>query len=650
MDDSQTTQPLPSHLHDLYLRYKIRTNKVISWLVSTARIRPKVVKDACENSRITVADLVDGARRLQDQDVTAPEELFWAIKDSISLRKELAQYYEMRMIGQESIRTHQHFTDCLEQISCALFPSPPFLSNRPQTNVLDQTEKPELRNLFSLLNLDETSDDYDRSESQSAAASNDIQCSQQQEQSTREQEEKWDESGQHAGSKRNEHEILELDGLGKFYEVLVWQIQLEKLINQVLSFWHLAKKGDITVTEAGWLTNVVDNAITVSAFAMDINLDEYFDTWAILGELDGISNSPVVTDLKPILTAMDDFKSTHYPRRATTKLSLLKKKWAFQVPSKLIPQDSSKEAYSDATSSATDLMLAGLLHVKEEPVFYNAYCVHTFHVSFEPGFRALYRYLVNPCGNLACLQRDKSVLAANLLLQLKVYQLWLKPECQNGPSSPPAENCRVKFLRFVLEFHDSLRAAVRHKMMHEAAKTSGECFDGTINKCLETLEKLKKLQEAKQWDLYQQAPMTAGMHMSWLREFANEKAHGLINEKGLVGALLHCYNALVTFNKIEKIPLLEHLCNIFVNHVFLGSRSNLNVCSVFRRFLGGTTGEGIGKKAKDKKREVRDFVQNSLIFALLGGILHACSIHLHSSIWFCLRFASCYISTGKSTC
>lgn len=93
------------------------------------------------------------------------------------------------------------------------------------------------------------------------------------------------------------------------------------------------------------------------------------------------------------------------------------------------------------------------------------------------------------------------------------------------------------------------------------------------------------------WDLYSQAPLTNGLAMLdalYLHMYLGVR---LWNDDCCVGNVLHAYNLLRCKGILKKpIPILEKLCDLLHNAVFLGQRPTTNFRSALYRFQGGKTG------------------------------------------------------------
>ncbi|KAF4847317.1 hypothetical protein CGCSCA4_v005574 [Colletotrichum siamense] len=92
----------------------------------------------------------------------------------------------------------------------------------------------------------------------------------------------------------------------------------------------------------------------------------------------------------------------------------------------------------------------------------------------------------------------------------------------------------------------------------------------------------------KAFDLYHQAPWTAGGHMLEMLYKAGSAGAALCFATEFVPSTLHLYNALTrSAFGMKKIQLMEDLCDLTVNTVFLGSRPTHNYVSHYRRAVVG---------------------------------------------------------------
>lgn len=164
-----------------------------------------------------------------------------------------------------------------------------------------------------------------------------------------------------------------------------------------------------------------------------------------------------------------------------------------------------------------------------------------------------------------------------LLSSYKAF-LWLDGE-------PNRRNCRIEALHFANEVSGNLSAAV------SALCTVENCGEPAVEEHILILgsfvESLQKFAREKRFDLYYQAPWTAGCHIIEVLDMAFAQGLLLCCELGYVRAVLHLYNALRRLDTpIDKILLLEQLCQLLLDQLFLGSLPKENFSSHFRRAMG----------------------------------------------------------------
>lgn len=151
-----------------------------------------------------------------------------------------------------------------------------------------------------------------------------------------------------------------------------------------------------------------------------------------------------------------------------------------------------------------------------------------------------------------------------------------------APSSlATTENCRVRALTFAFEVKKTIAAVLK------LASMSCQC-NGTIGAALAHLvDSLEAYSTQRRFDLFHQAPWIAGAHMLHTYHNAFYIGIALCNHRNLVGSILHTYNILLKFSDLKNIPLLDKLCTIFRQSVFMGVAPNRNFQSCFLRFIGG---------------------------------------------------------------
>ncbi|PVH96532.1 hypothetical protein DM02DRAFT_674751 [Periconia macrospinosa] len=145
------------------------------------------------------------------------------------------------------------------------------------------------------------------------------------------------------------------------------------------------------------------------------------------------------------------------------------------------------------------------------------------------------------------------------------------------------QSCRISALTFAQEVQKSFSVAI-HCIQRDEDSISAinlpylqNVFDGLEGYTKEVC-----------FDLYYQAPWTAGCHMVEILAVAMFEGLHLCCNTGYLCAVLHLYNALrSTDSAFRRIKLFDTLCTIFQDKLFLGVLCTENFSSHFRRAMGG---------------------------------------------------------------
>ncbi|KAK5714859.1 hypothetical protein LTR17_016969 [Elasticomyces elasticus] len=114
--------------------------------------------------------------------------------------------------------------------------------------------------------------------------------------------------------------------------------------------------------------------------------------------------------------------------------------------------------------------------------------------------------------------------------------------------------------------------------------------------------KLEIFTGTARFDLYYQMPWTAGMQLSETLYGALEFGVALCRTRGIFGQMLHVYNVARHFDKTPSSPLLEQLCDLFIDQIFLGERPKKNFQNILLRSMGGD----LQSRAKTSKNGRKD--------------------------------------------
>lgn len=151
------------------------------------------------------------------------------------------------------------------------------------------------------------------------------------------------------------------------------------------------------------------------------------------------------------------------------------------------------------------------------------------------------------------------------------------------------------------------------RLAQSAASSVGEliedknCFPcrcaQTLAFHLQNLETdLKAYSQQNKWDLLFQSPYVAGSHILEMLDLCHYYGSKLFVYRHYIGSLVHSYNVMTQLGGLEKIPLMEYLCEEF-KHAFFpaGERPTRSFRGCWTRYIGARI-----KFKKSHKRNNKD--------------------------------------------
>ncbi|RQM06501.1 hypothetical protein DH86_00003685, partial [Scytalidium sp. 3C] len=150
-----------------------------------------------------------------------------------------------------------------------------------------------------------------------------------------------------------------------------------------------------------------------------------------------------------------------------------------------------------------------------------------------------------------------------------------------------ARQPRLQSLRFAAEIKENVKYIV------EGPYTPCTCQAvnniGVVNLAIKSRALLESFITTKRFDFFYQSPWVSGMHIVGDLARGGDCGWRLWHYGYFVGTTLHVYNALVQAKLMEAtaIPILESLCDIYEDSLFLGKRNGHNVLSCWQRWSGG---------------------------------------------------------------
>lgn len=191
---------------------------------------------------------------------------------------------------------------------------------------------------------------------------------------------------------------------------------------------------------------------------------------------------------------------------------------------------------------------------------------------------------------------DKVKVAFYLRFLLEIHRSYLYPSPASGegsiPSivrdgttqpvtSVPTINPRLRLLKFAQEVADTMKVVSKHDHLQKC------CSGALAGKTAMFSDELNDMIRSPQFGLYFQNPTIAGDIMLSIYDISRDVGKDLSNHRHYIASILHVYNALCAMDDIKAIPLLDELCDIFLDIIFLGQRPKWNFSSPFVRHRGG---------------------------------------------------------------
>lgn len=165
------------------------------------------------------------------------------------------------------------------------------------------------------------------------------------------------------------------------------------------------------------------------------------------------------------------------------------------------------------------------------------------------------------------------------------------------PQANLVSQCRITSLHLARQALDQVSAVVNDKT----------CFPcrcpQTLAYHLQNLEQdLREFTKHKCWDLYFQSPWVAGNHVLEILDLCHYYGTRLFNYRHYIGAVLHSYNALQVLAGLEKIPILENLCEQFQDVLFPGgARPKHSFRACWGRYVGARLKFKKGHRARNSR-------------------------------------------------
>ncbi|GIK06292.1 hypothetical protein Aspvir_001939 [Aspergillus viridinutans] len=566
----------------LYRQYKESTKYAIGWLYSVSRLAPV--------NPLPRSDLLEAAKRIAIRKIEVPASVISHLRSAVKGRRKVLQIYRTLAASangatDEDNAKHETFINRLEEVLRVLLP----LKASSYLHSTEKSESSPISNRFTALQVSDDSNavnpnvETENPENVLQVAVHD------------------DAPAAIDSSQLLENLILEDDDIGEWIELSYFLCEMDVISEQVNECWRQAARKQLPVPLAAWLSTTALHAagrifarISHIASTFDILVDKWFKH----------AKKGIKIRFKDIPQFASSFGGRcaegftlwkirlllHHCRSREEYKKILPNAGARANPADIIkplipggPDDITwvhdDIALDRMQESMRQLLVSGraiaAIEASEKDV----------HIS-EP--------LLPP---LRLFVGDESLpipfqLAYGMEMLLSTYKSFLWPQ-----GNKTTQNCRILALLFAKEVQKSILGAVSALEGVHSTEDDAAIFYSLLLQV--QADHLDGFVREQRFDLYYQSPWVAGCHMVEILDVAFLYGVSLCCELGYVCAVLHLYNALRHLDPpIHKITLLEQLCQLFLQPLFLGTLPKENFSSHFRRAMG----QGREKTATSDRR------------------------------------------------
>ncbi|KAL0258024.1 hypothetical protein SLS55_007195 [Diplodia seriata] len=617
---SATNTAFSSEFWDLYKSSKRDTGYVLDWLRRTvdnaARTKKSKTAIAPIGERLTVQNLLQASELVSKRQITAPLYVRGAFKRTLVKRRQITEWYRQREAIDPTVQPanekHAFFNDalatayalmCPDQDEPAAQPVSEKAASKPTRELAPQPSK----NFFDVLaNIPEEEPGSPVLELAERDVPQDV-------------------------PEPPEYVFVD-DPLAEILDLHLYVLEMDALVSATKHFWKLAANGDMPVPLAAWLTTAgfaatkhLCDIVTPAIGGHQALIHHYTSKRADLG-ISGIDVSKEMaekTGETPVYKDFSDGLALAFPCSALINFKRDKQHDSDfmavverqPIAKSFIPEEKEKQ---DKEAFMQNVMKTISDPSEKELPQHEAVAVMQLLAERQAIDSNAMQSVLRSITQLIRDEKTKGTSVKDdfnpLLPETREFleskdvfpgtglvvglQMMLET-CKSfvyRDSVPNPMNCRMMALRFAQEVTQNIQLVNDHDSV--AKNHTVPVASGLVG----VSDRLKAFMREKRLDLYSQSPWAGGQQMVQIIAYALEAGLLLCNQRGIVGTVLHGYNAVQQLAEAPiKNPLLDALSNFLVEAVFLGRAPSSNFQSVWMRFLGG----GIDKKnvrGKDGKK------------------------------------------------
>ncbi|KAK3628344.1 hypothetical protein LTR56_017543 [Elasticomyces elasticus] len=577
---------------------------------------------------MTVKDILACAGRISKRKLTAPQYVENAFQTALINRRRMTAWYRANKLGDENDTSqtarHEHFTQTLSSAYTTLFPEGK-VSKSASVDGLEAEQT--ISNGFGLLEDAPTEPPSKLSDAE-----------------IKSHLDEW------ANSNLENRSATKDDPFDEIYDLYIYVLEMDYMATVLKKYWSMAAEGTMPIALAAWLTTAGYTAIcnicevyqNAGGIGHQFLLQQYMQKKARMQIKTGQDMSIVEAErsghvplykqfssgmgLMTPIYALQEFAGKvvsggkmedHYllnipkekprdfiisPRREQAELLAMQRKVCMTIsdPTKLdLPEHEATAVLAmhkqqqDRDNKSLAAMTRGIMQV------FTFACAEQDCEDGKPNLDDI--SVANPLlvdtmkfmESGKAIPRTELVFGLQLLLETGKSFFW-KDE------KPNPVNIRLKALQLANEVKQTALRIIKNE-------AEAGMYRNVQVKYFDALQafhnKLEIFTGTARFDLYYQMPWTAGMQLSETLYGALEFGVALCRTRGIFGQMLHVYNVARHFDKTPSSPLLEQLCDLFIDQIFLGERPKKNFQNILLRSMGGD----LQSRAKTSKNGRKDW-------------------------------------------
>ncbi|KIW15509.1 hypothetical protein PV08_05555 [Exophiala spinifera] len=550
-----TFSGLPPDVLDAYVRYKKGSRALVAWLIQYSPTPNRRVKT------LPIKELEALAKTAAKSLRSVPDMVHFYFRETISSRKRLSKYFRAQVdeaaVDVDTIN-HEHFTTSLAQIYsdlCECCGRNDHKVRNQKKNAATALEGP--KNTY--IGLDVEHIDETEVEPGQNALSSCPECTAV--------------TPTNCDGKNSEVHFAD-DELGLFLQVNEAIQRIRDISSSAERCWTLAANGHFSFPVAAFVTNVAFSMLR----QVGIELLEHDEELSLSGlhqmcckrsgneiangENFGGAGHVLLDELQKLEQSVLHFREGHRKLLIPSCAACVQKPAEYIQP----PADGSG---TTARPQFVEAIVDNIVHL-------------VARTAAPPNIIRNSTPVYADVGYLITRTDDENAQSWSAILGLSLLTKGYRSYIESLSSANEISRCRLAALRLAQQASSQVSRVLNDKTCFPCRCTQ------TLAYHLQNLEAdLSSYAKYKCWDIYFQSPWVAGNQMLEILDLCHYYGMRLFNYRHYVGAVLHSYNALTQLERLEKIPILESLCDQFSGVFFPGgTRPKGSFRACWSRYVG----------------------------------------------------------------